>query len=488
MAVSLASPTCPVTVVGVASADLVVLGAGPAGLAAAWRGARTGLSTVVLDRAAAVGGMAASFDVAGVRVDHGSHRLHPATAPRILADLRGLLGDDLQLRARHGRLRVAGSWVSFPLRPAELARALPPSMVARILAEAVTGPLRRCPRVPLAQRRGELTSYADVLRRGLGATVYDALYGPYAEKLWGLPGEEIDAEQARRRVTADTPWKVAARMLHRDRSGQGRAFHYPRRGFGQIVEALAQAAADAGAQIRLGAEVDRVIASEDGVIVGTADGATHTGRQLFTTVPLPVLARVTEPAPDPSAVRAASSLRFRSMVLLYLVHSGRPWTSFDAHYLPGPGTPITRISEPANYRDSAADPAGRTVLCCELPCAAGDTWWTASETDLVDVAARTFAEHGLPPLRLEGVDVRRLRHVYPVYATGYAEHLTRLDTWADALPRVTTFGRLGLFAHDNTHHAIAMAYDAVDALRDCVVDPRAWSAARRRFADHVVED
>ena len=462
----------------VSSVDLVVLGAGPAGLAAAWRAARTGLSTVVLDRATTVGGMAASFDVAGVRVDHGSHRLHPSTAPRILADLRGLLGDDLQLRPRNGQLRVAESWVSFPLRPAELARALPPRMMARIVAEAVTGPLRR----------GESTSYADVLRRGLGATVYDALYGPYAEKLWGLPGEEIDAEQARRRVTADTPWKVAARMLHRDRSGQGQAFHYPRRGFGQIVEALAQAAADAGAQIRLGAEVDRVIASEDGVTVGTADGATHTGRQLFTTVPLPVLGRVTEPAPDPSAVRAASTLRFRSMVLLYLVHSGRPWTTFDAHYLPGRGTPITRISEPANYRNSAADPAGRTVLCCELPCAAGDTWWTASETDLVDVATRTFAEHGLPPLRLEGVRVRRLRHVYPVYATGYAEHLIRLDAWADALPRVTTFGRLGLFAHDNTHHAIAMAYDAVDAVRSGLVDPVAWSTARRRFAGHVVED
>lgn len=149
--------------------------------------------------------MAASFDVAGVRVDHGSHRLHPATAPRILADLRGLLGDDLQLRARHGRLRVAGSWVSFPLRPAELARALPPSMVARILAGRSPARCAAAPGCPSRSGRAKLTSYADVLRRGLGATVYDALYGPYAEKLWGLPGEEIDAEQARRRVTADTP-------------------------------------------------------------------------------------------------------------------------------------------------------------------------------------------------------------------------------------------------------------------------------------------
>jgi len=462
----------------VARVDLVVLGAGPAGLAAAWRAARAGLSTVVLERAGTVGGMAGSFEVAGVRVDHGSHRLHPATAPHVLADLRGLLGDDLQQRPRNGRLRLAGGWVSFPLRPAELVRALPPAVAARIAADAVTGPLRR-----LRSGNRLPVSYADALCRSLGRTVYDALYAPYADKLWGLPGEQIDPEQARRRVTSDTPWKIAARMLRRDPTGPGRMFHYPRCGFGQLVDTLAQAASDAGADIRLGTEVTRVVAREDGVTVGTM-----TGGQLFTTVPLPVLARVTDPAPDPSAVHAAAQLRFRSMLLVYLVHCGRPWTGFDAHYLPGPDTPVSRISEPANYRDSADDPADRTVLCCELPCTEGDSWWTAAEHELVDVVARTLAAHDLPPLRLAGVQVRRLRHVYPVYATGYAEHLARLDAWSDALPRVTTFGRLGLFAHDNTHHAIAMAYDAVDALRGGTVDPVAWSAARRRFANHVVED
>jgi len=90
-----------------ADADIVVLGAGPAGLAAAWRVALAGHSVTVLDRAPVVGGMAASFDVAGQRVDHGSHRLHPATDPAVLAALRELLGDDLQERPRHGRLRLA---------------------------------------------------------------------------------------------------------------------------------------------------------------------------------------------------------------------------------------------------------------------------------------------------------------------------------------------------------------------------------------------
>jgi protoporphyrinogen oxidase len=459
------------------SADLVVLGAGPAGLAAAWRAARAGLRVTVLERAGAVGGLAGSFEVAGVRVDHGSHRLHPSTDPSILADLRGLLGEDLQHRPRNGRLRVAGRWVGFPPRPAELARRLPPAMLARVAVDS------------LVPRRPASDSYAGVLRAGLGSTLYEEIYAPYARKLWGLDGERIDAEQARRRVAADTPLKIAVRMLRRRRDGRGRTFYYPRKGFGQIAEALAEAAVAAGVELRLRTTVDLVEPSGDAVEV-SADGWRGTAGHLFSTVPLPVLARICVPGPAPEVLAAAGRLRFRAMVLVYLVHEGtRPWTGYDAHYLPDPGTPVTRISEPVNYRVSAGDPPDRTVLCAEIPCEPGDATWNAGDGALAELVAEALARHGLPPVRGAQVEVRRLPRVYPVYERGYAGNLRGLDEWAGRLPGVTTFGRLGLFAHDNTHHAMAMAYDAVDALtRTGGWDAQAWAAARARFASHVVED
>lgn len=466
------------------SADLIVLGAGPAGLMAAWRATRQGRSVVVLERADVVGGMAASFSVAGVRVDHGSHRLHPSTAPEIMADLRGLLGDDLQTRPRHGRLRVGERWVGFPLRAKDLAHSLPPTTIARIGTEAVTAPLRR---------RRTATSYADALRRGLGPTLYDRLYGPYAVKLWGVPGERIDPEQARVRVRADTPAKIAGRMLRGSKDGSGRMFYYPRRGFGQIVDAVADAAVSAGAQLRTGAEVTGIRPDVDGVQVSTADGDALSSRHLFTTAPLPRLAGLVVPRAPARALADAAGLTFRAMVLVYLVHSAPSrWTEFDATYLPDADTPISRISEPTNYRASQDDPSDRTVLCLEIPCSAdpADPVWSASPNLLADLARDTLARLGLPPLRLDGPDavhVRRLRHVYPVYEHGYAARLRGLDGWASALPSVTTFGRLGLFAHDNTHHAFAMAYAAVDALGGGW-NAGLWSAARDRFRDHVVED
>jgi NADPH-dependent 2,4-dienoyl-CoA reductase/sulfur reductase-like enzyme len=91
---------------------IAVVGAGPAGLAAAWRAAAAGHEVVVLERGPQVGGMAGSFEVAGLRVDHGSHRLHPATPAPVLAALRGLLGDELQTRPRHGRIRLLDRWAT----------------------------------------------------------------------------------------------------------------------------------------------------------------------------------------------------------------------------------------------------------------------------------------------------------------------------------------------------------------------------------------
>ncbi|MBA2532726.1 MAG: FAD-dependent oxidoreductase, partial [Nocardioidaceae bacterium] len=165
------------------------------------------------------------------------------------------------------------------------------------------------------------------------------------------------------------------------------------------------------------------------------------------------------------------------------------WTPYDAHYLPGPGTPVTRISEPTNYRDSADDPADRSVVCAEIPCTAGDELWNADDSTLSRLVHDAVASTGLPPLRRTAAQVRRLPHVYPVYARGFADRLAGLEAWAAGLPGVTTLGRAGLFAHDNTHHAMVMALAAVDCLTaDGGWDETRWAAARERFRAHVVED
>jgi protoporphyrinogen oxidase len=433
---------------------------------------------VVLERAPGPGGAAASFELDGIRVDHGSHRLHPAIDPRILADLRGLLGGGLQRRPRNGRIYLEGRWIRFPLRPADLARRLPPSFAAGVALDAATAWARR----PRAD------TFAEALRAGLGPTMCRRFYFPYARKLWGLDPGELAGEQARRRVSAGSPGRLLARVA-RAAGGQRPWFWYPKDGFGAICERLAAAAADAGAELRYRTAAERVELGPEGATVTLAGGERLAARRVWSTVPLPALARMTDPAPPPAVLAAAGRLDFRAMLLVYLVLDGGRYSDYDAHYLPDPGTPVTRVSEPANYRDGD-DPPGRTVLCAELPCSRDSDLWRAGDDRLAGLVRASLADRGLPdPGPVRRVAVRRLASVYPVYRVGYAAPFQALDAWAAAQPALLSFGRLGLFVHDNTHHALAMAWAAADALApDGAFDDAAWAAARESFTSHVVED
>lgn len=447
-----------------ASADVVVLGGGPAGLAAAWRAARRGMSVVLFERESTLGGMAASFDVCGVRVDHGSHRLHATTDPGILAELQTLLGGGLQLRPRNGRIRLLDRWVRFPLSPVDALRSMPPRFSASLARDMVTAPLRR----------GADVTYADVVRSRLGPTMLRDFYGPYAQKLWGVPADELSGEQAKRRIGARSGASIAARALRRS---SGRTFWYPERGFGAIVDALADAAVAAGVEMRTSSPVTAVELRESGATVGDVEAGL-----VWSTLPLAALPRIT--AAPPEVVDAAKRLLSRSLTLLFLVVEGRPWTTFDAHYFPGLETSMSRLSEPANYRSSRHDPADRTVLCAEIPCSVGDDTSTADPASLAERVVEDLARAGLPAVDPVEVAVKRVPSAYPIYKLGTEEAVAAVDRWASTQPRLLTFGRQGLFVHDNTHHAMAMAWAAADALEP----GEKWSAARERFRAHVVED
>jgi protoporphyrinogen oxidase len=109
---------------------VVILGAGPAGVGAAYQLSKLKQADVVLlEQNPHVGGNTGSFDVDGVRVDYGSHRLHPACDPEVLQDIRGMIGDDLIDRGRNGRIHLKGRWIGFPLKPFDLITRLPPDFV-----------------------------------------------------------------------------------------------------------------------------------------------------------------------------------------------------------------------------------------------------------------------------------------------------------------------------------------------------------------------
>ncbi|MEM8926460.1 MAG: FAD-dependent oxidoreductase [Actinomycetota bacterium] len=461
--------------------DVLVLGAGPTGLMAALDAATAGRSCTVLEASDRVGGMAGSFEVAGQRVDFGSHRLHPASPQPLLDQLGTLLGDDLQVRPRAGRLHLGGRWVGFPLRVGELVRRLPPAFAARLVADAGISTVRG-----VVDRRAPAT-FDDEIRARFGPLVADRFYGPYARKLYGVAPEELDVELAERRVSASSPIDIARRLV-KATTPTGRTFLYPRRGYGQICEALADAAVAAGATIELNTAVTGVKAGADGVVVDTDGGGRHEAATALSTIPLPVLSQIVDPAPPADVVDALGRVRTRGMVLAYLVLDRPQYTPFDAHYLPGLETMTARLSEPKNYRDGD-DPADTTVLCAEIACWPDDELWNASPDEVAGRVVDDLARLGLPDATPAEVELRHLRSVYPVYDRDTADARATIDDWTRTSGRLMTLGRQGLRVIDNLHHVLAMGSAAVASIDDDgAIDTARWHAHLDDFAAHTVED
>jgi protoporphyrinogen oxidase len=468
---------------------VVILGAGPAGLGAAWRLALRRVARVtVLEAAPRVGGNAGSFELDGIHVDYGSHRLHPATEPHILRDLKELLGADLLDRPRHGRILLGGRWIHFPLKPLDLLLRLPKPFALGVAADMA----RKA--VPRASSGPE--TFATVLERGLGRTICREFYFPYARKLWGLEPEELAVIQARRRVSGSSLGKMARKIASQipglKPQGFGR-FYYPRRGYGQISERIAEAAQAAGAELKMGARVTGIECQGERA---TAVRFEQEGREqampaemIWSTLPITLLVRGLRPQAPAEVLAAADGLAYRAMILIYLVLGQDQFSEYDAHYFPEEHIAISRMSEPKNYR-AATEPRGRTVLCGELPCAVDDATWRMSDEELgqrmLDCLERCGIAARAPLLKVE---TRRLRQAYPVYLRGYEEKFNRMDAHLDSLQGLLTYGRQGLFAHDNTHHALFMAYSAVECFRDDGSFDRAkWAESRKIFETHVVED
>ncbi|MDQ3697857.1 MAG: FAD-dependent oxidoreductase [Gemmatimonadota bacterium] len=487
---------------------VVVLGAGPAGVGAAYQLRRTDAPGAVAPRARVtvieqnpvVGGNAGSFEAGGQRLDYGSHRLHPACDAEILGDIRRLLGGDLLDRPRHGRIHLRGKLIHFPLKPVDL--------LLRLDKGFAVGTLRDMVRKAIA-KPSEGDTFASVLWANLGPTICRDFYFPYARKIWGRDPEELSGIQARRRVSAGSFGKLVKKVLTAVPGlrppGAGR-FFYPRRGFGQISEAYADAATREGAQLMLGWRVTRLQLCDppDGKWQVTAERrAPGDGRDgndspietrtlaadyVWSTIPISVLARVVYPPSPPEVREAAGEITYRGMILVYLELDADRFTEYDAHYFPAADIAITRLSEPKNYA-ALEEPRGRTTLCAELPCAVGDEHWRMSDDELGRLVADDLAAAGLPLMRRPvAVRTRRLGQAYPIYLTGYERPFGVLDRWAESLPRLLTYGRQGLFAHDNTHHALYMAYRAADCLTTTGFDDDKWAEYRQVFATHVVED
>ncbi len=276
---------------------VTVLGAGPAGIAAAYALTKHDKAFVeVLERAPVAGGNSTSFQIDGIWCDYGSHRFHPVADPTVIADVKSLLGDDLLLQPRHGRIRLGGKWIHFPLEPADALLRLPKPFAASLLGDMLFKPFRK--------KRGGAKTFSSVLYSGLGPTISENFYFPYVRKLWGLDPDKLSVTLAERRVSSGSVGKILAKMARMLPGMKGPTtgrFYYPKQGFGQISQSMVAKATEQGAAFKFGADIAK-IERQDNRVTGLVlrEGKTNrrvSAEQVYSTIPLTTVVRLMDPPP-----------------------------------------------------------------------------------------------------------------------------------------------------------------------------------------------
>jgi protoporphyrinogen oxidase len=412
--------------------DALVLGGGPAGLAAAWELAGRGASVALLEAAPAVGGMAASVERRGWRFDYGGHRFMTRW-PELQERVAKLLGDDLLQVDRHSVVISQGRRIGYPLALPDLLRRAPLRRGLRYLASWALERLRRPAR--------DLASFEGFMTARFGPALYAEFFAPYTRKLWGLDPALLASDWAPQRIGSFDLGFALRDLLGAARARPrtyARSFRYPRLGMGQLFEAIAADVTRRGGRVLCGTAVTGLALEGSRVRAARTAGGEIEADQFVASLPLD---RLCDWLGTPCGLHWRG-LRFVNVLLDAPARLGSTWA-----YLSDGASAVSRVQEPAR-RSPFMVPPGRGSLQLEVPCSPGDALWSL---DAAQVFARTWPEleaAGLrPDARVLDSFSTRLECAYPVLTAATRRASRAALARAAAIPNLQVCGRQGRFSY-----------------------------------------
>jgi protoporphyrinogen oxidase len=443
-------------------------------LTCADRLAAAGLDVLVLEARDRVGGLCRTVSLGGATFDLGGHRFF--TKDEEVRDyVFELMGRGLELRRRKSTIRLWGRDFAYPLDFKNLLLSMNPLTTARAAADFLWAATRQ----RLAPRAD--VTFEDWVVNRFGRTLYDIYFGPYTAKLWGRPPREISADWAAQRISLLNLWDVFLLLIKLKKEKPktyATEFHYPRGGIGRMYEALAARAQNAGARVRLNAEVFEIRREGGGVGVSFR----HAGRDdteradaVVSTAPLPRLAEMIRPPCGADVAAAARGMAFRGLRFLNLVVNRPAVTDNTWIYVPEPEFFFFRIQDLRNWSTSLCPP-GKSALELEISCDAGDEKWRMSDDEVRRICLADLAAVGLDVAGdVDAYGSSFSEYSYPIYDLDYKAKLRAVLAFVWPLENVITVGRGGLFRYNNMDHSIKMGLLAARHVvgaesRDAILD------------------
>lgn len=433
------------------SYPVVIIGAGPAGLAAGYELTRQGVPCLLLEKSGHIGGLSRTQVHQGYRFDVGGHRFYSKNheAMRIWTEM---LGDDLVSVARRSRICYGDRFFNYPLNLFNVLGNLGGLHSGLILLSYLRAKV-------LPHRREE--TFEQWVTNRFGHRLYRDFFQAYTEKVWGIPCNQLSSDWAAQRIAGMSMVSAIRNALFSANGPRSlsQEFHYPVKGSGQMWEKFAEVITGRGGRVLLEREVlslrcqgNRVCA----VTIREGDQIVEVqAESLISSMPLTELIARIQPAPSEDVLAAARALKHRAFIQVCLIVQGEPIFDDNWLYVHDPGVRVGRIQNYRNWSKQMVPGASGTCLGMEYFCSEGDGLWVQSDDALVALAKGELLQLGLArEADVEGGAVIREAKAYPVYDRAYQAHLQVIRRYLESLSNLQTIGRSGMHRYNNQDHSM----------------------------------
>jgi len=443
-----------------AARNVVVMGAGPGGLCAAYTLTKAGVPARVVEKAPFVGGLARTIrrhtEHGEFRFDIGGHRWFTKN-DELNALFREVVDDELLWVNRISRIYFDGRYVDYPLKITNALRAIGPLVSARAIGDYAATRIRH------SVSPAPITSMEDAYVDQFGPTLYRLFFQRYSEKVWGLPCGEMSGDWVTQRskgMSLMTAVKDAIVPSKGKVVSLIDEFMYPRNGFGRFSERMADSIVAGGNEVALNAGVERIHREGTritGITVQTADGPERIDAdQFISSIPLTFLLQILDPPAPPEVIDAAKQLTFRNIITVNLMLRRRQVTPDTWLYVHDRDILFGRLHEPKNWSPAMVPGDEYTSIVAEYFCSFGDAIWQMSDDQLVERTIQHMVDdlHFVSRDEVLGGFAVRAPRAYPAYVLGYEKPLEIAKQFVASLENLQIIGRYGTFRYNNTDHSI----------------------------------
>jgi len=440
-------------------ANVVVIGAGPAGLTAAYEMTKYGLRPIVLEQGDKVGGIARTEEYKGFHFDMGGHRFFTKAKP-VQQMWHDILGSDLLLRPRLSRIYYQNKFFFYPLRYANALSGLGVWQAVQIVTSFIKWQI-----FPYKQEE----TFEQWVTNRFGKRLFEIFFKTYTEKVWGIPCSELKAEWAAQRIK-DLSLRTALISMFAKPDNTIRTlideFQYPRLGPGmmwnevknQIEQRNGTVSLNSGVvRIQLeGSRIQRVVISQNGSGEKSIEGVSF-----ISSMPITEFIKRLDPLP-PEVLQAANKLAYRDFLTVCLIVDTPDLFPDNWIYVHSPEVHVGRIQNFKNWSLEMVPDLSKTSLGMEYFCTEGDELWSLADTDLIELGKAELERIGLARVE-EVVDgcVFRVPKAYPIYDSDYHTYLNIIKEFVQGIENFQTIGRNGLHRYNNQDHSMMTGMLAV---------------------------